>query len=497
MRVGLVAVTLLSIVSLVVLVPNHPAGRDPAEDSGVFFYAAQRLLDGGVPYRDIWDHKPPGVYFVDAAGLALGGRTGVWLVQVAFLIAAALLGYRALRSEFGPTAALVGSLAWLVTLPRLFLEFAQTSFVEFYALPLQFGALLLLKESRTLTTVRGIAIGVLGGAALLLKPTLIGLWLAIGVVMLIWQRRRAFLPLAAVAVGVLLPLAIVAAWAAARGVLGELVDQALVYNRDYAAFAPISDRVDAVLSGLRLTLPSGLVVVAAGAWLYALATRRFAPTLLAVALVAFPIELALSTWGRGYHYYYIAWLPSMAILAAFAVSEVLRVVPARVARPLLTLALLAMCLLPGLLVARLSMTMDFGPARAAAVYVAANTRPTDTVLIWGSHTEVLFLAGRRSPTRYVYQYAALATRGYATPARVEELLADLRRTRPVLVLDASGDSFVTPPLDVAGFRAWVSPEPQYAPLPDLERVVEFIIANYERTGTEPATGWPVWRLRAP
>jgi hypothetical protein len=280
-------------------------------------------------------------------------------------------------------------------------------------------------------------------------------------------------------------------------VLGELVDQALVYNRDYAAFAPISDRVDAVLSGLRLTLPSGLVVVAAGAWLYALATRRFAPTLLAVALVAFPIELALSTWGRGYHYYYIAWLPSMAILAAFAVSEVLRVVPARVARPLLTLALLAMCLLPGLLVARLSMTMDFGPARAAAVYVAANTRPTDTVLIWGSHTEVLFLAGRRSPTRYVYQYAALATRGYATPARVEELLADLRRTRPVLVLDASGDSFVTPPLDVAGFRAWVSPEPQYAPLPDLERVVEFIIANYERTGTEPATGWPVWRLRAP
>jgi hypothetical protein len=80
---------------------------------------------------------------------------------------------------------------------------------------------------------------------------------------------------------------------------------------------------------------------------------------------------------------------------------------------------------------------------------------------------------------------------------VEELLADLRRARPALIVDASRDSFVTPPLDLAGLRAWASPEPQYAPLPELEGVVEFVVANYDRAGTEPATGWPLWRLRAP
>jgi hypothetical protein len=67
----------------------------------------------------------------------------------------------------------------------------------------------------------------------------------------------------------------------------------------------------------------------------------------------------------------------------------------------------------------------------------------------------------------------------------------------VLVLDASAESFVTPPLDLAGFRAWVSPEPQYAAQPELERVIAFIVASYERAGTEPTTGWPLWRLRAP
>ncbi|HET9808517.1 MAG TPA: hypothetical protein VFQ66_02390 [Candidatus Limnocylindria bacterium] len=497
MRVGVVAAALLTVLSVAVLVPNHPAGRDPAEDAGVFFYAAQRLLEGGAPYRDIWDHKPPGVYFVDAVGLALGGRTGVWLVQLAFLVAAVLLGYRALRREFGPLAAFVGSLAWLVALPRLFLEYGQVTFVEFFALPLQFGALLLLRDVRTLSAGRAVAIGALGGAALLLKPTLVGIWIAIGIVTLVERRRGAFAPLALIATGALLPLAIVAVWAAARGVLGDMVDQAFVYNRAYAAFAPVSDRVEAVVSGLRLTLPSGLAVVAVGAWTYAVLSRRPRSALLGIAMVAFPIEIVLSTWGRGYHYYFIPWLPSMAILAAFAVSELRRTVPARILSPALVLAVLVTSGPPALLVARLALTTDAGRFSATAAYVAANTRPGDTVLIWGSHSEVLFLAGRRSPTRYVYQYAALATRGYATVDRVNEFLSDLQRAKPALILDASSESFVTPPLDLAGLRAWVSPEPQYALLPELERAVEFIVANYERTGTEPTTGWPVWRLSAP
>jgi len=497
MRVGFLAVALLVVVSVAVLLPNHPAGRDPAEDAGVFFYAAQRLLDGGAPYRDIWDHKPPGVYFVDAAGLILGGRIGVWLVQLACLVTAVLLGYRALRRAFGPTAAFVGSLAWLVALPRLFLEYGQTSFVEFYALPLQFGALLLLRDTRALTRSRAVAIGVLGGAAFLLKPTLVGIWIAIALILILQQRGRAVAPVAAMTVGALVSLAIVVAWAAVRGVLGEMVDQALVYNRVYSAFAPVSERVDAVLLGLRLTLPSGLAVVAVGAWVYALVRRRFAPTLVGVALAAFPIEIGLSTWGRGYHYYFIAWLPSMAILVAFAVSEARRVAPAQLVRPALVIAVLVMSVLPAFLVARLALATDAGRFSSAAAYVAANTRPTDTVLVWGSHAEVLFLAERRSPSRYVYQYAALSTRGYATPARVAEFLADLQRARPALILDASRESFVTPPLDLAGLRAWVSPEAQYAPLPELEDVVKFIEGTYERAGTEPATGWPVWRLKAP
>src|SRR5205823_544674 len=81
--------------------------------AGVFFYAAQRVLRGGLPYRDIWDHKPPGVYAIDAIGLALGGTAGVWGVQLVSLVVAAVASLRATRT-FGGGAATFGTFAWLV-----------------------------------------------------------------------------------------------------------------------------------------------------------------------------------------------------------------------------------------------------------------------------------------------------------------------------------------------------------------------------------------------
>jgi hypothetical protein len=495
MRAGVVAAALLVLVSIAVLLPNHPTGREPAEDTGVFFYAAQRLLDGGAPYRDIWDHKPPGVYFVDAVGLALGGRVGVWVIQLAFLAAAALASHLALRREFGDVPAFVGSLAWLVASPRLFLEQGQTNFVEFFALPLQFGALLL--YTRPLTTSRALMIGVLGGAAMLFKPTLVGIWIAIGLVTLVRRRRAAVAPIAAIAIGAFVPLFLVVAWALSQGVLSAMIDQTLVYNRAYSSFMPVASRIGDLIAGLRFTLPSGLVLIALAAWLYAVTTRRWQSPLVLIAVIAFPLELVLSTLGRGYHYYFLAWLPSMGILAAFGVSELQRLAPPRVARIALVLGTLAMCALPTLLVARLTLTNDGGRYGGVAAYVAANSRADDTVFIWGAHALVLYLAERLAPTKYVYQYAPLYTRGYSTPERVDELLADLERNRPVLILDASSDSTITPPLDSGTFRTWTSPDIQYAPLPELAKVIAFIEASYVRAGTEPTTGWPVWKLRTP
>jgi hypothetical protein len=186
----------------------------------------------------------------------------------------------------------------------------------------------------------------------------------------------------------------------------------------------------------------------------------------------------------------------MGVLAAYAASLVAPRVRRRDAAALLVVAAVAMSIVPTRLLLRLELETPASEAPyVAARFLDATIGPRETVLVWGSHSEVLFLADRLSPTRFVYQYAALETRGYASASRVDQLLAELDRARPVLIVDASADSFVTPPLDRAGMTSWTSPEPQYAVLPELTRVADFVAANYVRSGTVDGLGWPVWRLR--
>ena len=57
-------------------------------DQGIYATIAQVIRDGGVPYRDAWDFKPPGIFFVyTAASLFLGNSAHA----IRYLESAALL----------------------------------------------------------------------------------------------------------------------------------------------------------------------------------------------------------------------------------------------------------------------------------------------------------------------------------------------------------------------------------------------------------------------
>src|ERR1041385_4209258 len=99
--------------TIIALFPSNPANMTlPSRDSGVFLYVGWRFLSGDIPYRDVWDHKPPLVYFVDALGISLTPSSlwGVWLLQIIFIFFTLFLVYKLLDREFGIYAALAGTI---------------------------------------------------------------------------------------------------------------------------------------------------------------------------------------------------------------------------------------------------------------------------------------------------------------------------------------------------------------------------------------------------
>lgn len=206
-------------------------------DQGVFTYIGNLILHGGIPYRDIWDHKPPLIYFINALGLLIGGRWGVFVVEAVCGILAAVVGYAAMRRLVGKRAAFLGIMFFFLAQIACM---SRGNFSESYSPVLQSLALLCLagfinhKESGWLWLV----IGVLGGTAFLFKQTMIGLWLAFGVYLLAawvfrWERL-AWRKIIWMAVGALIPISLVALYLALNGALSAFWNDAFVYNFFYS-----------------------------------------------------------------------------------------------------------------------------------------------------------------------------------------------------------------------------------------------------------------------
>ena len=63
-------------------------------DSSVFIYVAKIIIDGGMPYRDTFDHKGPLIYLIDALGLLLNEQIGIWIIEVITLFTIFLFTYK-------------------------------------------------------------------------------------------------------------------------------------------------------------------------------------------------------------------------------------------------------------------------------------------------------------------------------------------------------------------------------------------------------------------
>jgi hypothetical protein len=78
------AACVLSSLCLIANLLLFQSGRD----QGIYAVVARTMLDGGVPYRDAWDFKPPGISFGYAAARMLFGRAmyGIGILEAMGLL---------------------------------------------------------------------------------------------------------------------------------------------------------------------------------------------------------------------------------------------------------------------------------------------------------------------------------------------------------------------------------------------------------------------------
>jgi hypothetical protein len=486
-----VAVVLFSMVQIL----TYGYGRD----QGIYAMVARTILDGGMPYRDAWDFKPPGIFLIYALARGLFGasQSGIRILE-ALGLAATVVGMAHLTQRWWGQpriGLLAGAIAALI---HAQLEFWHTAQPETFGGMLTILALVLgtrLRGASMGTTAEAppaapisasreatitILVGAVFGLAGLLKPPLAGggAIVALGLAWGAWQRERrvgaALRPIALVAVGGVAPIAVCLAWFAAKGALGDLHRVLLVFTPHYTKLGWEGSSVPGMLYfGFTEWLVSYSSVVTVGL-LVLLAFRPAPRERPGVAILAGIIAvhvIGVTMQGKFFPYHYGATWPVTALLVALGFWRVWEAAKRR-GLPMILAWFAAMALLPcGRTAAkdvpgsysdrcfeRLAMLFDPGAThrerwwnlasvadvnsmanQAVADFVRARAPANRSILVWGFEPVLYDLADRRPATRYLYNVPQRVS--WARDEARDTLMRDITADPPAVVVVERHDVF--------------------------------------------------------
>lgn len=455
-------------------------------DQGIYAVVADTILSGGMPYRDAWDFKPPGIFLTYALAQALFGKSmlAIRLLEVIVLVAAAF-GFERLGQVFfdRPKAGLVA--AAVAALVHAELEFWHTAQPETFAGYLTIAALVVvtLEPSTRRRWAIPLATGALFGLCALYKPPLGGGILVCGAYVLTREQLRAAkLPqllrcAALLVVGFALPLALVLTWLAARGAWPA-------FYWTFHDFVPGYTRLnwsDAHAPGMlyyaldeafmKFSALSAFGVIAAIA-MSPIHSREREGIFLVLGIIAIHLT-GITMQGKFFPYHYGATLTLIAFISGLGLYKLFR--RCLVAGPGSLLALGAFVVvavsmrdgardLPQGFWQRTSMRLAFllrqepfrsradldrelsyvadynlEADREVALEIRSRTRETDPVFIWGFEPSIYFLAERPLASRWTYDVPQRTPwqRGYSR----SELLKDLSLKRPQVIVVQRRDVF--------------------------------------------------------
>lgn len=505
------------------------------DDSGLFAYAGKLIADGALLYQDIWDTKPPGVFYLNAMAISLGGSTPwsiwwfelIWFSLSMVVLMVSLIRLTSLVAGFAAT--------FLVAMTALHPAYVSGgNYTEVYALlPQVLTLVAAMAYFKTGKSWWMAVIGVLTATAFLLKPTYVALGIASLATALLASRgrvdrARAVRLVVLFVVGFATPLLLAGLYWMLQGGFDELWEavfqQNLLYVQEGLSLRSLYGTgrkfvLEQPLAILVVLTLASLPLFVRRAWPREPSTRplpglrgsdpsSYRGWVLLTAFLALPFEVAfVAVSGRNFGHYFLTPLPAISVAIAYLTMEVQTAFRRRsdagawFSVSVATLAVLLLAWGVEVFAKESPELAHLGDLTRRPLggaywtdelekYIIDNTDPDEAVLAWGYNPGLHFLTDRRAPTRYLF-HAQLLTPGPAGESRFEQFVKDLRADPPVLIVAQPDSPHAIP--HFGGDPAELCPSCPLETAHRLEELQAIVDSDYVLDGE--VGGWLVYQRR--
>jgi len=451
-RLAALALVLLTVVTRL---PSllHPWSID---DEAVYSIVGNEIVDGGRPYVDAVERKPPLLFWLYAGIFEATGKfnpAGLHAVALGWTLATMAGLYVIGRQLFDRGTGLVAALLYSVYQPWGTFKNLAFNGEMIMNLPLVWACAIVFARSSPRLRPELLVAGALLGAAFLLKQPAAIAAVPFGIYLLLptYRTSRRLTPTASLIHAFLLTagffgaLGVVIAVLQKQGILRDAFFWTITAHANPHVFW--GKGALSILAFLACCFP--LIVGAIlslrdkrGLWSENSAER----TALLILLAASAIGAAAG--GRFYPHYYIQLIPPLALLAApyYAWISFRRDQPRHwLLRPVTFYALLAVTVVAFFIASYVGLASR-RQATEAGRYLFENSAPGDRIFIWGHSTPIYLESRLRPACRYILTYPltgrvfggrlpGVDTRKWIVPGAWNLLEEDFSKHSPVFIVD--------------------------------------------------------------
>jgi 4-amino-4-deoxy-L-arabinose transferase-like glycosyltransferase len=447
---------LLLIGCIYVLLRIHTLSIPLDRDEGMFGYAAQRIIEGGKPYRDALDHKPPGVFYLYALALEFfpATPTGVHLFLLLYNFATLIAVTLLVRIRFPSKHAWLGAAfcyALFSASPAIQGFTASTEMLML--LPISVCLLLAIAARHYCCRTFIIASGAVGSVALWIKPTAISSITFAAIYLLAGSqlddqsqcqpRRQRLVDLLLWIAGAAIISMGVMGYFYLTGLLRELVYWSFTHNAVYASNVAIHQTAISAIRSLKEIGRGDLVMAGLGiVGGVCNLVKRKSDSMFVLGFLF--VSMAGTLPGFAFPHYFAQLAPAVAVASGWALS----VIGERAKRPVAIVAVLIATMTVNSLYEHWSYFASVRPevfsrsffglspfpeSVELSAFLAARTSAQDRIFIFGSEPQILFYAKRKSATPFAMIYPL--TSAYPRYREFQERVwHDIEQNHPVYIL---------------------------------------------------------------